>query len=178
MTNVYPEIGSSFGSLAIQHPVMCQHLMGKNIKHYGVDHVIWGTDCLWWGSPQWVIDAFKRFQISDDLCDKFGYKKLTKEDMDALAVEVKAMEMLKDHPNFVRIIDHFNEKCVAPRGAPAPLPISVDSAASFLPALAEVSASAAPKPETIAPPVLPKITTPPALDLPVLSPPQITPIAP
>jgi hypothetical protein len=35
---------------------------------------------LWWGSPQWVIDAFKRFQISDELCDKFGYKKLTKED--------------------------------------------------------------------------------------------------
>jgi predicted TIM-barrel fold metal-dependent hydrolase len=80
MTNVYPEIGSAFGSLAIQHPVMCQHLMGKNIKHYGVDHVIWGTDCLWWGSPQWVIDAFKRFQISDELCEKFGYQKLTKED--------------------------------------------------------------------------------------------------
>ena len=40
------------------------HLIGKNIKYYGVDHVIWGTDCLWWGSPQWVIDAFKRFQIS------------------------------------------------------------------------------------------------------------------
>jgi hypothetical protein len=35
---------------------------------------------LWWGSPQWVIDAFKRFQISDALCEKFGYKKLTKED--------------------------------------------------------------------------------------------------
>lgn len=80
ITNVYPEIGSAFGSLAIQHPIMCQHLMGKNIKNYGADHVIWGTDCLWWGSPQWVIDAFKRFQISDELCDKFGYKKLTKED--------------------------------------------------------------------------------------------------
>jgi predicted TIM-barrel fold metal-dependent hydrolase len=80
MNNVYPEIGSAFGSLAIQRPEMCQHLMGKNIKNYGVDHVIWGTDCLWWGSPQWVIDAFKRFQISDELCDKFGYKKLTKED--------------------------------------------------------------------------------------------------
>jgi predicted TIM-barrel fold metal-dependent hydrolase len=80
MTNVYPEIGSAFGSLAIQHPIMAQHLIGKNVKHYGVDHVIWGTDCLWWGSPQWVIDAFKRFQISDELCDKFGYKKLTKED--------------------------------------------------------------------------------------------------
>jgi hypothetical protein len=56
------------------------HLIGKNVLHYGVDHVIWGTDCLWWGSPQWVIDAFKRFQISDALCDKFGYRKLTRED--------------------------------------------------------------------------------------------------
>jgi hypothetical protein len=59
---------------------MCQHLIGKNVKHYGSDRVLWGTDCLWWGSPQWVIDAMKRFQISDELCDKFGYAKLTKED--------------------------------------------------------------------------------------------------
>jgi predicted TIM-barrel fold metal-dependent hydrolase len=80
MRNVYCEIGSAFGSLAIQHPVMCQHLIGKNVKHYGVDHVLWGTDCLWWGSPQWVIEAFKRFQISDELCAKFGYQKLTKDD--------------------------------------------------------------------------------------------------
>ena len=80
MTNVYPEIGSFFGVLAIADPVMCMHGMGKNIKYYGADHVIWGTDCLWWGSPQWVIDAFKRFQISDDLCERFGYKKISKED--------------------------------------------------------------------------------------------------
>lgn len=80
MNNVYCEIGSAFGSLAIQHPEMCMHLIGKNIQHYGSDHVLWGTDCLWWGSPQWVIDAFRRFQISDKLCEKFGYKKVTKED--------------------------------------------------------------------------------------------------
>ena len=80
MNNVYCEIGCFFGSLAIADPVMCMHVIGKNIKHYGADHVVWGTDCLWWGSPQWVIDAFKRFQISDELCEKFGYKKLTKED--------------------------------------------------------------------------------------------------
>ncbi len=80
MKNVYCEIGSAFGSLAIQHPMMCQHLIGKNVKHYGADHVLWGTDCLWWGSPQWVIEAFKRFQISDELCEKFGYRKLTKDD--------------------------------------------------------------------------------------------------
>ncbi|MFP6904056.1 MAG: amidohydrolase family protein [Verrucomicrobiota bacterium] len=80
MNNVYCEIGTSFGTLAILHPVMCMHLLGKNIKYYGADHVIWGTDCLWWGSPQWVIDAFKRFQISDEICEQFGYAKLTKED--------------------------------------------------------------------------------------------------
>ncbi len=80
MNNVFPEIGSAFGTTVIVNPQMCQHLIGKNIKYYGADHVIWGTDCLWWGSPQWVIDAFKRFQISDELCDKFGYKKVTKED--------------------------------------------------------------------------------------------------
>ncbi len=78
--NVYCEIGSSFGLLAIEHPAMCQHLMGKNIKFYGADHVIWGTDCLWWGSPQWAIDLFKRFQFTDEMTEKFGYAKLTKED--------------------------------------------------------------------------------------------------
>ncbi|MGH9719638.1 MAG: amidohydrolase family protein [Bryobacteraceae bacterium] len=80
MNNVYPEVGSFFAVLILADPVMCMHGMGKNIKHYGADHVIWGTDCLWWGSPQWAIDAFKRFQISDEMCEKFGYKKITKED--------------------------------------------------------------------------------------------------
>jgi uncharacterized protein len=80
INNVYPEIGSFFGPLVIADPKMAMHGMGKNIKLYGSDHVIWGTDCLWWGSPQWVIDAFKRFQISDEMCEKFGYAKLTKQD--------------------------------------------------------------------------------------------------
>src|ERR1041384_3290894 len=80
MNNVYCEIGSFFNTLAVWDPVLCQHGLGKNIKYYGSDHVIWGTDCLWWGSPQWGIDALKRFQISDEMCEKFGYKKVTKED--------------------------------------------------------------------------------------------------
>lgn len=80
INNVYCEIGSSFGLLAVENPAMCQHLIGKNVKYYGSDHVIWGTDCLWWGSPQWAIDLFKRFQFTDEMCQKFGYKKLTKQD--------------------------------------------------------------------------------------------------
>jgi predicted TIM-barrel fold metal-dependent hydrolase len=80
MNNVYCEIGSFFNVLIIADPVMAMHGIGKDVKTYGSDHVIWGTDCLWWGSPQWAIDAFKRFQISDEMCEKFGYKKLTKKD--------------------------------------------------------------------------------------------------
>ena len=80
ITNVYPEIGSFFNTLALWDPRMCAHGMGQNIKHYGADHVIWGTDCLWFGSPQWSIEAFKRFQIPDDMCEKFGYTKISKED--------------------------------------------------------------------------------------------------
>ena len=79
INNVYPEVGSFFNTLAIQDPVMCMHGMGLNIKTYGADHVVWGTDCLWWGSPQWGIEAFKRFQISDELCEKHGYAKITDE---------------------------------------------------------------------------------------------------
>ncbi len=107
MNNVYPEIGTSFGLTAIANPEMAQHLMAKNIKYYGADHVLWGTDCIWWGSPQWAIDSFKRFQISDELCEKFGYQKITKEDkakifglnaakIYGVDVETKRKELSKD----------------------------------------------------------------------------------
>ncbi|MEP7272692.1 MAG: amidohydrolase family protein [Acidobacteriota bacterium] len=80
MNNVYCEIGSFFNVLAVTDPIMAMHGMGKNIKYYGSDHVVWGTDCLWWGSPQWGIDALRRFNISPEMCEKFGYKPITKED--------------------------------------------------------------------------------------------------
>ena len=80
MNNVYCEIGSFFNILVVTDPAMAMHGLGKNIKYYGADHVVWGTDCLWWGSPQWAIDALKRFQITDEFCEKFGYKKITNED--------------------------------------------------------------------------------------------------
>jgi predicted TIM-barrel fold metal-dependent hydrolase len=80
INNVYCEVGSFFNVLVVSDPIMAMHGIGKNVKTYGADHVVWGTDCLWWGSPQWAIDAFKRFQITDELCEKFGYKKLTKAD--------------------------------------------------------------------------------------------------
>ena len=53
INNVYCEVGSFFNTLAIIRTGLCMHGISDSIKTYGADHVVWGTDCLWWGSPQW-----------------------------------------------------------------------------------------------------------------------------
>lgn len=80
MTNVYMELGGVFGYSVITHPHICGHLLGQIIRSFGADHVIWGTDCIWWGSPQWLIEAFRRFQIPEDLQERFGYAPITDDD--------------------------------------------------------------------------------------------------
>jgi predicted TIM-barrel fold metal-dependent hydrolase len=80
MKNVYMELGGVFGFSVITHPDICGHLLGQIIKSFGADHVIWGTDCIWWGSPQWQIEAMRRFQIPQHLQEKFGYAPITDAD--------------------------------------------------------------------------------------------------
>ncbi len=41
------------------------------------DHVLWGTDSIWWGSPQWQIEAMCRLEMPAQLMTQFGYKPLT-----------------------------------------------------------------------------------------------------
>jgi uncharacterized protein len=74
--NVYPEIGSTFGSTVTSYPRVTAFILGTLIKAAGVDHVIWGTDSVWYGSPQWQIEAFRRLEIPDDLQSKYGFKPL------------------------------------------------------------------------------------------------------
>jgi hypothetical protein len=45
----------------------------------GEDNVVWGTDCLFYGSPQDQIQALRSFHISEELQERFGYPRLTKE---------------------------------------------------------------------------------------------------
>jgi hypothetical protein len=84
MTNVYAEIGSSFGLSASMQPALAAHLLGQLMNAFGSERIIWGTDSLWWGSPQWQIEAFRRFQIPEDMQKKFGYKPLTKKDKELI----------------------------------------------------------------------------------------------
>ena len=51
--------------------------MGKLFKYCGENNVLWGTDSIWYGSPQDQIQAFRTFQISRELREKHGYAEIT-----------------------------------------------------------------------------------------------------
>ncbi|MEO1252635.1 MAG: amidohydrolase family protein [Pseudomonadota bacterium] len=76
-SNVYAELGSTWRFL-MRDPDMAAHALGKLIKYCGEDNVLWGTDSIWYGSPQDQIQAFRAFQISDEFQERYGYAALTK----------------------------------------------------------------------------------------------------
>jgi predicted TIM-barrel fold metal-dependent hydrolase len=76
--NIYMEMGSTFAQLVTTNPVACAHLLGQMIDAFGADHVLWGTDSIWYGTPQWQIEAFRRFEIPGALVERHGYAPLTR----------------------------------------------------------------------------------------------------
>ena len=73
---MYCDIGTSFAISAVTNPRFCAAMMGTLIKGLGHDHVFWGTDSVWYGSPQWQIEAFRRLEIPDDMQKRFGFAPL------------------------------------------------------------------------------------------------------
>jgi hypothetical protein len=76
--NVYPELGSTWRYL-MREPDQAAHVLGKLLRTFGEDNLLWGTDSIWYGSPQDQIQAFRAFQISAGFQDRFGYPALTAE---------------------------------------------------------------------------------------------------
>src|SRR5687767_4922463 len=75
-SNVYAELGSTWRFL-MREPTQAAHALGKLIKYCGENNVLWGTDSIWYGSPQDQIQAFRTFQISPELRTKHGYPEIT-----------------------------------------------------------------------------------------------------
>jgi predicted TIM-barrel fold metal-dependent hydrolase len=75
--NVYAEIGSTWWHL-LRKPDEAAHVLGKLLMTFGEDNVLWGTDSIFYGSPQGQIDAFRAFEIPADLRDQYGYPELTR----------------------------------------------------------------------------------------------------
>jgi len=78
LKNIYMELGSTFGQLVTTDPTACAHLLGQLVDAFGADHVLWGTDSIWYGTPQWQIEAFRRFEIPAVLVERHGYAPLTR----------------------------------------------------------------------------------------------------
>ncbi len=76
--NVYAEMGTSWW-FVMRYPDQAAHFLGKLLRYVGEDNVLWGTDCLFYGSPQPMIQAMRSFQISPEFQERYGYPKLTKE---------------------------------------------------------------------------------------------------
>ena len=75
-SNVYAELGSTWRFL-MREPQQAAHALGKLLKYCGPDNVLWGTDSIWYGSPQDQIQAFRTFQISQQFREQYGYPEIT-----------------------------------------------------------------------------------------------------
>src|ERR687897_1115284 len=76
--NVYAELGGTWWFL-MRDPTAAAHVLGKLLKYVGEDRVVWGTDSIWFGTPQDQIQALRTFQISEELQERHGYPALTDE---------------------------------------------------------------------------------------------------
>ncbi len=92
MGNVYAELGSTWRGL-MRDPDSAAHGLGKLLKYLGEDNVLWGTDSIWYGSPQDQIQAFRTFQISEALREAHGYPEITPE----LRAKVFGLNALKPY---------------------------------------------------------------------------------
>ncbi len=90
--NVYAELGSTW-RLLMRDPDSAAHALGKLFKYVGEDNVLWGTDSIWYGSPQDQIQAFRTFQIAEELREKHGYPEITP----ALRAKVFGLNAMKPY---------------------------------------------------------------------------------
>ncbi|MEA2702309.1 MAG: uncharacterized protein QOD63_254 [Actinomycetota bacterium] len=74
--NVYAELGTTWFNL-MRSPDEAAHLLGKLLLAVGEDRVLWGSDSIWYGSPQGMIDAFRTFDITPEFQERYGYPALT-----------------------------------------------------------------------------------------------------
>jgi len=76
VSNVYADVGQLFAQSVIAAPQLTAALMGIMGRGMGYDHVVWGTDAVWTGSPQWQIEALRRLEIPETMQKQYGFAPL------------------------------------------------------------------------------------------------------
>ncbi|HET9728588.1 MAG TPA: amidohydrolase family protein [Acidimicrobiia bacterium] len=75
-SNVWVDLGTVWREV-LRNPTTAAHTLGKLLKRVGERRVLWGTDAVWYGSPQAQLQAFRAFTISNEFQSTFGYPALT-----------------------------------------------------------------------------------------------------
>jgi hypothetical protein len=76
VTNVYGDLGQIFAQSTVADPRVCAAMLGQLVAGLGADHLVWGSDAIWTGSPQWQIEALRRLEIPEEMQKKHGFKPL------------------------------------------------------------------------------------------------------
>ena len=74
--NVYADVGQLFAQSTVAEPRLNAAMMGQLVTNLGADHVVWGTDAVWTGAPQWQIEALRRLEIPEEMQKRNGFKPL------------------------------------------------------------------------------------------------------
>ncbi|MEN9773512.1 MAG: hypothetical protein RL322_582 [Pseudomonadota bacterium] len=76
VNNVYGDLGQIFAQSTMANPALAAFMLGVLIKGLGASRVVWGTDAIWTGSPQWQIEALRRIEIPETLRRTYGFEPL------------------------------------------------------------------------------------------------------
>jgi len=74
--NIWVDTATMWRQLLTQ-PDQAAHAMGKILSRVGDKRVMWGTDAIWYGSPEPQIMAMRAFQITPAYQERYGYPPLT-----------------------------------------------------------------------------------------------------
>jgi hypothetical protein len=73
---VYGDLGQIFAQTTMAEPRLCAAMLGILVRGLGAERVVWGTDAVWTGSPQWQIEALRRIEIPEQMQRRYGYTPL------------------------------------------------------------------------------------------------------
>jgi hypothetical protein len=76
--NVWVDVATLWRQL-LTEPDQAAHAIGKLLSRVGTERVLWGTDAIWYGSPEPQIMAMRTFEITAEFQDRYGYPALTDE---------------------------------------------------------------------------------------------------
>ena len=80
LPNVYAELGTTMASMIVTFPTVWSHLIGQLLYYMGSKNIVFGSDSMWYGGPNWQVEALWRFQIPEQLRERWDYPALTEHD--------------------------------------------------------------------------------------------------